>query len=31
MNRETIHDATNDPRIDRALRSIGSATPAAGY
>jgi len=30
MNRETIHDATNDPRIDRALRSIGLAMPAAG-
>ena len=36
MNRETIHDATNDPRIDdpridRALRSVGSATPEAGF
>lgn len=31
MNRETIHDTTNDPRIDRALRSIGSTTPAAGF
>ncbi len=30
MNRDTIHDAPPDPRIDRALRSIGSATPAPG-
>jgi hypothetical protein len=30
MNRATIHDATSDPRIDRALESIGAATPAAG-
>ena len=30
MNRETIHDATSDPRIDRVLESIGSATPTSG-
>lgn len=30
MNRDTIHDIPPDPRIDRALRSIGSATPAPG-
>jgi hypothetical protein len=31
MNRETIHDATNDARIDRVLGSIGSAVPASGF
>jgi hypothetical protein len=30
MNRETIHDPAGDPRIDRALRSIGSVAPAPG-
>ncbi len=30
MNRETIHDPASDPRIDRALASVGSATPATG-
>ena len=31
MNRETIHDPTSDPRIDQALRSLGSSLPAAGF
>lgn len=30
MNRETIQNATSDPRIDRALQSIGSVTPTTG-
>ena len=30
MNRETILDTVPDPRVDRALQSIGSATPATG-
>ncbi len=31
MNREPIHDTASDPRIDRALGNIGSATPASGF
>ncbi|MFP5227691.1 MAG: hypothetical protein ACLGXA_08660 [Acidobacteriota bacterium] len=31
MNRESIHDPGTDPRIDRALQSVRSATPAPGF
>jgi len=31
MNRDKIDDTGTDPRIDSALRSLGSATPEAGF